>query len=266
MLKPVECNDLPGADDGGECYLEQDGLWEYVDCYSGDVHAQSERFIELEAQLTGMAPNVPDSRRAPRVIHRARVTVYYVPSRRIVRYPPGSIVPSEQERRQICARAHRARKRSRSKSERRCLRQWGSAIEQVRTAVQEATTAVLALWEDENDEGDNGYGHGARPHYDFDLLEPLAIQALQTLSAVITAARKQAITESALLSMQCILRFFDSLLSDTSVAASKPIVRANLEHAPPPGHQVATQPVCPHGPPRQPAAPPEWATAGWLAA
>jgi len=37
-------------------------------------------------------------------------------------------------------------------------------------------------------------------------------------------------------------------------------------HAPPPGHQVATQPVCPHGPPRQPAAPPEWATAGWLAA
>jgi len=36
--------------------------------------------------------------------------------------------------------------------------------------------------------------------------------------------------------------------------------------APPPGHQVVTQPVCPHGPPRQPAAPPEWATAGWLAA
>jgi len=55
-------------------------------------------------------------------------------------------------------------------------------------------------------------------------------------------------------------------LEDAGTCLDQHRYRANLEHAPPPGHQVATQPVCPHGPPRQPAAPPEWATAGWLAA
>lgn len=55
-------------------------------------------------------------------------------------------------------------------------------------------------------------------------------------------------------------------LEDAGRCRDRPRSRLNRAHAPPPGHQVATQPVCPHGPPRHSAAPPECAWTGWLAA
>jgi len=128
---------------------------------------------------------------------------------------------------------------------------YGRAGSSLRTPIDAAFDAVSATWDEENDEGDNGYGHGDRPNYDFDRLEPQAVRALQELAKEVAAAERLAAFAPPRLSR----RERRDLLygrSPLSTVDERHHHRRNsgAEALAPPGQLVAASPHPTNGPPR----------------
>jgi len=131
----------------------------------------------------------------------------------------------------------------------------GSTGRHLQVAISDLLVQVVELY----NEGDSGYEFdtpGIRYGEWEDLYPPTRSLADGT----------EELMRSILEAVQEIWQILHLLQVDDNASRPTDAPALMRDHAPPPGHQVATQPVCPHGPPRQPAAPPEWATAGRLAA
>jgi hypothetical protein len=222
--------------------------WQWDDYNTPDDYERTARYGELCDVLADLAPPLGPlrpGRHKRRRHHRGRIT----PPVSARRWPP--ISPHHEHWDLLFRRSRSAQQvRQIRRSHRRMVRIYGDFARPVEQAIETAYVSLSALWDEENDEGDDGHCHGPRPSWDFDSCEPMAVQAIKELEVVLATAMANV---AATLSRSERRALLHGLVVPVSHGITSRLVPA--DSLVPPGQIIASSPHLTNAPPLQFAAP-----------